>query len=221
MAEEPQSQAARYPTNDEMRAAFEEYSAVVGKVAHAWNYLHEKLGLLFVVVSGAEKGIALSIWYSTGNDRAQRDMLRASISASAADRWPTCPHAKNDMEWILGTAEKFADLRNNAIHAPAGMYINPMDADSVEMRSAFWNGHPRAKRLMGKSLLDEYEWGEAVIEQLSRFTEKVETGLRWPERYTWPDRPSLPTRRQRKVRPGQPHQPPKERHQSQPQSSRV
>jgi hypothetical protein len=46
---------------EETKKAFEAYVAAVGKVAHAWNYLHEQLGILFVAVSGLERNVGLSI----------------------------------------------------------------------------------------------------------------------------------------------------------------
>ena len=39
------------------------------------------------------------------------------------------------------------------------------------MGAAFFNGNPRAKKLMGKELLVEFAWCEAYAETLSRFTE--------------------------------------------------
>jgi hypothetical protein len=73
---EPNIVKVKWPTLEEATAAFEEYALAVGKVAYAWNYLHERLGELFVVVSAAEQAIALAIWYSTKSERGQRDMLR-------------------------------------------------------------------------------------------------------------------------------------------------
>jgi hypothetical protein len=71
MAQEQQPVIVRPPTEEQVRAAFEAYTLAVGKVAHAWNYLQEKLGQLFAVITGADRAIALAVWYSTDNDRAQ------------------------------------------------------------------------------------------------------------------------------------------------------
>ena len=68
------------------------------------------------------------------------------------------------------------------------------------MGSAFFHGHTRARKLMGKSLLIEFDWCEKCAETLSEFTKKVETGLAIAERYPWPDRPPLPVRGQNNVR---------------------
>ena len=73
------SRTIRFPTEEEVTAAFERYTTAVGKVAHSWNYLHEKLGQLFVVVLGAERALAMSAWYSIDSDRLQRKILMAII----------------------------------------------------------------------------------------------------------------------------------------------
>src|SRR5271154_3327508 len=93
---------------DAAEAAFEEYYLAVGKVARAWNTLHEFLGQLFVTVSGSDKvwteagaiKVALAIWYSVKSDRAQRDMLRAAFNANSG-RWEKLPKALNDFNWLL------------------------------------------------------------------------------------------------------------------------
>jgi hypothetical protein len=90
-----------WPTDNERKAAFEAYAAAVGKVAHAWNYLHEQLGKLFLVISGAEREVALAIWYSVKSDRAQRDMLRAAVNATNSKRSREVTKAPDDLKWLL------------------------------------------------------------------------------------------------------------------------
>jgi len=94
---EPNIVKVKWPTLEEATAAFEEYALAVGKVAYAWNYLHERLGELFVVVSGAKQSVALAIWYSTKSDRTQRDMLRAAVNAIPS-RWEKLPKAPDDLK---------------------------------------------------------------------------------------------------------------------------
>ena len=79
MAQEQQPAIVRQPTDEQIRAAFEAYTLAVGKVAHAWNYLHEKLGQLFAVITGADREIALAIWYSTDSDRTPPNMLKRQL----------------------------------------------------------------------------------------------------------------------------------------------
>jgi hypothetical protein len=190
-----QPRIVKWPTEEERNAAFEAYTLVVDKVSYAWNYLHEKLGRLFVVISGADRNIALAIWYSTDNDRAQRKMLRAAIAATKVERWKTLPKAEENLKWLLDRLDKVSDDRNNAIHAPCSLYIGGTEDGGSEMGASFFHGHPRAKNLQGKKLLIEFDWCERYAETLSQFTGQVETAVAFPDQYPWPDKPSLPTRR--------------------------
>src|SRR5215472_4850499 len=152
MTDETRAPVVRWPTDEERKAAFEAYTLAVGKVAHAWNYLHEKLGQVFWVVCGAEREIALAIWYSTHNDRTQRLMLRAAVLACKMDRWPA-PQARDDVMWLLDCADSLAEQRNNALHAPCSLYVGGAQDGGSVMGAAFFHGHPRAKKLIGKDLL--------------------------------------------------------------------
>jgi hypothetical protein len=173
---------------EETKRAFDAYVAAVGKVAYAWNYLHEQLGILFVAVSGAEKEVALANWYSVWSDRGQRDMLRAKVNATNAARSKTRPQAPDDLIWLLDCADDLADDRNNAVHAPCSLYIS---GSGSEMGAAFYNGHPRARKLMGKDLLVEFAWCESYAETLSRFTERLGIAVAFPDRFPWPQRPKI------------------------------
>jgi hypothetical protein len=62
------------------------------------------------------------------------------------------------------------------------------------MGASFFHGHPRARRLKGVKILDEFDWCESYTEILSQFAMKAETGLAFADRYPWPERPKLPTR---------------------------
>jgi len=166
-------------------------------VAHAWNYLHEKLGQLFVVISGADRDIALAIWYSTDSDRTQRSILKAAIAASV-DRRNELPKASEDLKWLLDRADEVAEQRNNAIHAPCSLYVGGGEDSSTEMGASFIYGHPRARKLMGKTVLIEFDWCERYAETLTRFTLKLETAIAFADQYPWPDRPSLPHRKTKK-----------------------
>jgi hypothetical protein len=177
--------------SEQTKGAFEAYTLALGKVAHAWNYLHEQLGQLFIVVSGAEGQIALAIWYSTNSDRTQREMLRAAVAATGADRWKALPKAQEHLKWLLNHADTLAEERNNAIHAPAALYIS----ESPEMGPSFFYGNPRAQKLMGKKLLIEFDWCERYAETLSQFAQKIATAIAFPADYPWPEKPSVPTRR--------------------------
>ena len=179
------------------KGAFEEYALAVGKVVHSWNLLQEKLGQLFAVVAGGNRPVILSIWYSTDNDRAQRNMLRAAITGNDIKRWENTPKATDDLKWLLDRSDSLADERNNAVHAPCVLIIGASLDRNEEMGAAYNSGNIRAKRLKGKSLDIEFDYYERMAGALSVFTERVETAIAFPEHYPWPDRPPLPTRRPR------------------------
>jgi hypothetical protein len=188
---EAQPNIVRFSTFEETKKAFDAYVAAVGKVAYAWNYLHEQLGILFVAVSGTEREVALANWYSVRSDRAQRAMLRAKVKAINLERSKTLPEAPDDLIWLLDCADELAEDRNNAVHAPCSLYIN---GSGSEMGAAFFNGHPRARKLMGKELLVEFAWCESYAETLSRFTGMLGTAIAFPERFPWPRRPKIRSR---------------------------
>jgi hypothetical protein len=135
--------------------AVDAYAAAVGRVAHEWNHLHERLGALFVAVTGMERNLALSIWYSVKSDRAQRDMLRAAIDVTNSQRSERLPEAPDDLQMVLDRANELAEARNDAVHAPCSLYIG---GSGSEMTASFFDGNPRAKNLKGKELLFEFAW---------------------------------------------------------------
>ena len=182
----------RWPTDEERVPAFERYTTAVGKVVYAWNYLQEKLAVLFSFTSVLDRDAALIKWYSVRSDRRQRDFLRASFDDMPSHHWPSLD-ARGDLDWLLDVIDEFAEDRNDAIHAPASLYIRNSEDGGHAMGPAFFNGNPRAKNLIGKDLLSVFAWCERYAEALSRYVMLVETGLK-DHSYPWPDRPLLPGR---------------------------
>jgi hypothetical protein len=183
---------AKLPTTDELdaaRAAFNPYFAAVGNVVHAWNHLQEELAILFCVVTGLDDTIGLAIWHSTTSDRTQRDMLRAAVSAEAAhEDWTAkFPNAKDQVDWILGEANKIADRRNDAIHAPCSVTLG----GDFEILPFSFFGNPRAKKLQKKRILDEFEWYAKSAAALKDYVAAIEYAIADAAR-PWPDRPRMP-----------------------------
>jgi hypothetical protein len=197
MAKQPSEPTILWPTDKQARAEFEAYTCAVGKVAHAWNYLHEKLGALFaLLVNAPDRNVIAAVWYSTFSDRSQRLMLEASIKALAAYRWQSVPaHAKEDLLWLMKRANDLGTKRDDAIHAPAILHT---DIRGTEMAASVLSGHRRAQNLRGKRLLIEFDWFERYTEELSRFTVQATNALAYAD-YEWPDKPPVPDRRPRKA----------------------
>lgn len=108
----------RAPTEAERVKAFHAYALALGKVVHAWNYLHERLGQVFVDVSGAEPAVALSIWNALSeNERYQRRMLGAAIKADAPERWRDIEKLPADLLWLIEEIDTW--LSRAQSHHPA------------------------------------------------------------------------------------------------------
>ena len=181
--DQPTPKIVMWPTDEEARRAFEEYCMAVGKVCHAWNYLHEKLGILFGRLSCLDREVALNVWYSKFQDRWQRDELRRAVNALS--NWPN-PPAKDDVIWLIDCADAHAEDRNNAIHAPCSLYIGGRDDGGTVMGAAFFSGHPRAQNLRGRKILAEFDWCEKYTEWLTRFAVQLESAVAFPSQYPWP-----------------------------------
>jgi hypothetical protein len=177
------------PTGEELERKFLPYAIQLGKLVYAWNQLHESLGQLFWTVLGETPGAtALAVWYSTNNDRAQREMLRAAAVASLSI-WSSCPpKALEDILWLLGKIQTLADQRNDTIHSP---FTFNVDADGAKLISSYVWGHPRALKLKGKDLMAEFKWYCECADTCTRFTRDVREALISRGR-SWPDRPQLP-----------------------------
>ena len=197
MAEQPSEPTILWPTDKQARVEFEAYTSAVGKVAHAWNYLHERLGALFaLLVDAPDRNLVAAVWYSMFSDRSQRLMLEASIRASPGYRWHSVPaHAKDDLIWLMKKANELGNKRDAAIHAPAALST---DIHGTEMATSVLSGHRRAQELAGKRLLIEFGWLERYTEELSRFTMQATNALAYVD-YTWPNKPPVPDRRPRKA----------------------
>jgi hypothetical protein len=59
------------------------------------------------------------------------------------------------------------------------------------MGAAFYDGHPRARRLEGTDLLVEFAWCAAYALTLSRFTEMLAVAIAFPKLRAWPQRPEV------------------------------
>jgi hypothetical protein len=197
MTEEPKPRIVRMPSDEDMKAAFEDYTLALGKVIYAWNYLLGKLGSLFVVVVGdADREILLHIWNVPESDRVKVLMLKAAATASSNGRWlPRLADVREDVLWLVAEANELITARNDAAHGLATLFV---DAETSSMR-----GHPLAldKRTAGLrgrgDLLVEFDRLERWAEGLSVFTQEAESALHPSARYPWPDRFRRPSPRSR------------------------
>ena len=197
MSEAPLPNVVKPPSTEEAKVIFETYALAVGKVASAWNILHERLGSLFVTIVGARTpDIALAIWYSPDSDRVKQKMLKDVIESYPSWQWTwfqNHPKAKDDLSWLLDRAMNLGDARNNAIHAPVVLLT---DDKGTEIVASFLSPHGRAKNLRGKEILVEFDWIERWADELTRFTQRVNQALQ-DASAPWPERPDKPNRKPR------------------------
>jgi hypothetical protein len=183
--------------------AFDLYTSAVGRVADAWNMLHESMAELFWrIVGGHEYRITAAVWYSSYSDRFQRQMLEAAINASVNHpAWARVPTtAREDLIWLLRRANFLGNKRDEAIHAPCQWLRRTFDGAPPEVIVAETSLHRRAKSLIGKDILIEFDWLEQYIWALSKFTHRAEIVLHLGDDSfrTWPEKPRVPDRRPKK-----------------------
>lgn len=185
----------QFPSDEEAERHFEAYCLALGKVAHAWNYLFERLGGLFVIVAGGNAHVSNAIWYAPDSDRTKLAMLKEATNCPAQGfcYLPERPAVKEDIIWLINRTVEHIDKRNSVIHAPC---VLRSDADGTSMAASF-NGHNLAKKLWGKEILVEFDWCERWAEELSRFAQAMENALHDPKK-PWPGRPGKPDQRRKK-----------------------
>jgi hypothetical protein len=173
------------------------YLQELALVVIAWNELHVELSQLFCVVAGFPNMVTgLQIWHSTENDRAQRKLLRESLSGGLQHLRRVkekgekfSDGARKDIEFILNKVDSMSDARNNAIHSP---YLFAIEGRAITMQPFDFFGSPRAKKLSGKDLLVEFRRQTETATVLSAFAQSVRLGLYLDPDPGWPRRPTLP-----------------------------
>lgn len=195
-------------TSEEIAAASNAYALAVGNVTAAWNLLQEELAAILVAVTAINADIALSIWYSSDNDRTQRNMLRAAVLARRVDK-----HFRGDVPiiddllWLIDRANVIANERNNVTHTPIQLQLRgEAGPDFSASLIAYVHGHPRARGLYGRLLLAEFESCANKTNTLISFAKQLGYSLSDSEK-PWPERPALPSPRQKTSPPNQPRPP--------------
>jgi hypothetical protein len=116
----------------DVRPALTKYTSLIGEVTFAYNALHAGFFLAFTLVVDVPDSPDMSsaMWHTLRSDEAQRALLRAAASESnALGRW------KRGMMWVIDSAGRLAEYRNDAIHTifeygpdgKGGFAINPSD----------------------------------------------------------------------------------------------
>jgi hypothetical protein len=164
----------------------------IGWLAYEWNRLHEAMAELFADIVTLNVGVGFSIWYSTTNERVQRDMLRAAVEATYRPQNEK-PKQHGDIMWLLNQLNELGGRRNNIIHSPF-VFVNDLSVGEIEILPHYFFGNPRATELRDKSLLEEFKWCRDQLSRLAYFAEQLHYAMAFPDDFPWPARPQLPTR---------------------------
>ena len=187
------------PMKESELKLFEPVALAIGKSVTEWNQMCESLGSLFarILYPGMPiPEIAWAVWHSTTNDKAQRDMLLAASIAAKVEINKSYPKFGDDVAWLSKRGNALADKRNIVVHAPLNFELdrqNPTVPLQVIPDSFF--GHPRAIRLEGKNLINEFELCASYAELLKFFARRIDNVLTFgmTDERPWPDRPKLPS----------------------------
>ncbi len=193
MTEDSSPRATKWPSDDEIRGHFTQYAYALGSVVHAWNVLLERMGDLFVIVTGGHRGAMLGVWNVPDSDRVKIEMLRAAIELDNPERWKTFDdNAQNGLIFLCTEATSLIDSRNNAVHSPSVLAI---DENSIGMVAHPFSYNKRAKKLRDIDLLLEFDRIERWADGLSYFSRQMESAMHPNGQYPWPNKPNRPSRR--------------------------
>jgi hypothetical protein len=188
---------------------FEPYALAIGRLALAWNDLHERLAHLFWILMGA--GFAdrpIALWNSANFDRPRREMLKAAAGAASPRELEQFPRMADDIKWLCDRTEDFENIRNDAVHSPlflAGSWT-PFGIPATRVFPNDLLQNTRAARLIGKDLLAEFSWCYSSVIVLRDFAAFLDRALT-AEGAAWPDRLALPARPHHNPRPSAPRTP--------------
>lgn len=175
---------------------FQPYVTAIGRLALAWNALHEDLGRVFCRFMGETQNDNRywAVWSAIAFDRPKRVVLK-SVIAEALSREGADVKKLQDIEWLINEADRQEDRRNDAVHAPL-VLLGHREPQYVGYPR--WvipdtdRKHVRALKLRQKAILEEFRWTCAVILLLRDFADKA--AVAWEKGKPWPRRPSLPDR---------------------------
>jgi hypothetical protein len=172
--------------------AFREHAIEIGHLARSWNRLHDNLGEIFSqIVSPQYPFVSLRIWHSIMSDRTQREMLKIAYQTKGALDTKRFPQAEDSLKWLIGEAQKLADRRNDAIHAPFRVGIQVFNDFKIIVEPDTGHENPRAKKLEGKDVLSELKFYRASSDTLLEYSTAISRSFFLDA--PWPQKPTMPT----------------------------
>lgn len=181
-----------------LNETLDQYAEKIGHVAMSWSRMQEHLGQLFAyLVSPLHPMRGWAAWHAIASDLAQRAMLAAVVRETYED--PKDP-MRVEIEWMLGRIAALLDNRNGAVHVAFQMGIGDTEVTMVPIDQT---GNPRAKKLAGRELRDDFEFTHHRIAQVSLHAQALVPFLLPPPlpraKGPLPQRPPSPTPPQTKA----------------------
>ena len=102
---------------------FQPYVKAIGQLLLAWNDLHERLALLFVMsIGGGWVNRPLALWHSVRGDHGKRKMLKVAINELPDTEKGDREKLVEEIIWVLENIDKLKDFRDDAAHTPLYYY---------------------------------------------------------------------------------------------------
>jgi hypothetical protein len=149
----------------------DEHAKAIGRIAYAWNELHEHLSEVFGLLFAREDyGLALTAWHALATDAGQRDMLKAVAKVKLGSD----SKAYHELKWALKKIkEPLAKQRNTGVHLPLMIFTDmsqgPASPAIPQILPNMLFGNRKARNMTGRDLLKEYSHNEGQIRKLTTY----------------------------------------------------
>jgi hypothetical protein len=158
---------------------------------------------------------AFKVWHSVRSDLTQREMLKAAAEDRVAFGAEMTKRVWAEILWVTNEATALSHKRNDALHAP---FVFITHADKIEVMPLHMFGNQRAKKLLSKDVLKEFEWYKNSLAVLADYAMALHYGVRFTGDFSLPSRPVLPSLGQKANPKQSPRRNKPKRPQPQPQS---
>jgi hypothetical protein len=175
---------------------FKPYATAIGQFVLAWNDLHEVLAVLYWTLLGFDDK-ALEGWNEARFDHKKRALITRWVEKTPHQSKVLAPDLYDDLDWLIGQINNLAEPRNDTAHSPLTLIketflVSPERFEKFKVGitpNTTW-GNSRAKRLLGKDLLDEFRQHRKIASKLADFAINMERSLA-DGNAPWPARPCL------------------------------
>ncbi len=173
----------------EQERQFKPLALKIGWIAYEWNRLQETLAELFADALGNHTP-AFKIWHSLRSDLTQREMLKAAAEDKMAFGAESLKRVWAEILWVTNEATALSHKRNDALHAP---FFFVTHADKIEVLPLHIFGNQKAKKLLSKDILKEFEWYKNNLAVLADYAMSLHYAVRFTGDFSLPTRPVMPS----------------------------